>query len=130
MSTLDIQKLSQQVLDQVAQTEAVKTASEELPEDLKTEIGKALKEAASKVRECNSTEVTQADISSLFKEAKQEKKTAEQTTPGHPSPLGDEIRKLAQTVRDQSVEDSTIRTKQAAHIFNAAVGLAHLRNLS
>jgi len=122
---LNIQELAQSVLDQVSET-PVKTASEqELPEEFKTEIGKALKEAASLVRGCDSADVTQEDIHSLFKEA-QAQSSKEPVTSEHPSVFGDELRKLAKIVRDRGVEEHTNTYKQAAHMINAAVGLAHL----
>jgi len=123
-SPLDIQQLAQSVLDQVSETQ--KTASEEIPEEFKTELGKALKEAADKVREY-SADVTQEDVASLFKEA-QEQSSSEPLPSRHPSVLGNELRKLAKTIREHEVEAQTETYKQAAHTINAAVGLAHLRS--
>lgn len=65
---LDINALTDEVLASVETEEIEKTASTE--EEVKTEIGKAIKEAAANIREHSDTEITNEDIVQLVKAAR------------------------------------------------------------
>lgn len=66
---LDINALTDEVLASVETEEIEKTASTE--EEVKTEIGKAIKEAAANIREHSDTEITNEDVAELVKAARE-----------------------------------------------------------
>lgn len=120
-----ISDLAQAVLDSVSEDESVKTASDETSSTLKTEIGLALKQAAEAIRNFETSEVTDADLVDLEKRAAQPAFPA-RTVRFEQSPLGEELRKLANVVRESAISIENDKTIKLAQMLTAAVGLKHL----
>jgi len=185
---VDINQLTREVLASVAEDTREKTASE-VP-GLKTEIGEALKQAATNIRSYEDTAVTNADLQTVIAGAKVAvfggNTTGAQTAGGlagmgagavaggalgtmimpgvgtalggiaggmlgsnvgsntaqaasnmtqsgavqpmnrTASALGNELRKVAQQIREQGATNEEIRLTKAAQMLTAAVGLSHL----
>lgn len=127
---VDIGALASEALHLVEEQE--KTASYEEPvEELKTEIGRALKQAATYIRDCTETEVGVADLE-LLKNAKVNTKVAALSPlpATDPSEAGNRFRKLASRVRERGSEQAETRIIKAAQMLNAAVALKHLNRLA
>lgn len=123
---VDIEALASEALALVETQE--KTASIDEPEDvLKTDIGKALKQAAEYIRSHGDMEVTAADLEVLQGSAPTTKVASLSPLPvKNPSEAGDHFRKMASRVREAGDTAAEGRIVKAAQMLNAAVALKHL----
>ena len=124
--TIDIDALANEALALVEQ-EQVKTASESSPEsELRTDVGRALKEAADLIRG-HKSEITNADlhIAKTGGVAPAPTKQASSNLPA--SALGARFRKMATDVRASSADLEESKAVKVAQLITAAVGLQHLQ---
>jgi len=132
---IDISALADEVLASVETSASEKTAADATPE-MHSELGRALKLAAHSLRSPEPVTVTAEDIESLLvgarKYASNGRTVSLNTRAVDPrmgklgSVAGDELRKIANVLRERSIQEDEQRAVKAAHMITAATGLAHL----
>jgi len=125
-SVIDIEALAAEAVSLVEEQEKTAAPIVDEPEELSTDIGKALKQAAELIRGYSGREVTNDDLAAYTGAPQKTASTREILSPENPSELGDQFRKLAAQVRETGDKIAEDRLIKAAHTLNAAVALKHL----
>lgn len=121
---IDIHALASEALSLVEEREKTAFVSEP-EEELRTEIGRALKQAASYIRDHSDMEVTASDLDALKGQVAKVAALSPIPAP-NPSAAGDRFRKLAERVRENGDVAAESRLIKAAQMINAAVAFEHL----